>query len=322
MIALGSSAFAKRGWPATIENQRNGVRAACSGFAAVAARHQLVLSHSNRLGQELSIPDDFDTRTGADVHLDLVDAGAQGTIGYLIEQQLEGILPAEKAVATVLAMIEVDAKDTAFRHPTVPVGPIYSDEVARRLAHARGWSFRADRGGTRRVVPSPVPRRTFESRSISSLLDHGCVVICAAGGGIPVIHTLEGRISAVEAVIDNDRASSMLAREVGAELLIMATDTAGVCVGFGTVNQRVIRLANPRDLLREHLKEFGSASMRPKVRAACDFVLRTGRPASIGSLTDIQALMSGTGGTTISMDATDVQFEPETGEPMATMRFR
>jgi len=205
-------------------------------------------------------------------------------------------------------MIEVDPDDPAFADPSKPIGPLYDKSEADKLASERGWTFKADGDSMRRVVPSPVPRRIFEHRPIRWLLDQGCVVICAGGGGIPTAYRPGRELVGVEAVIDTDRASALLARDIEADMLIMATDAQAVFVGFGTPQQRAITTAGPDVLLTEYEAEFAAGSMLPKVVAACDFAKATGKPAMIGALADIDAMLAGTAGTRVTTEATGVTF--------------
>jgi len=158
-------------------------------------------------------------------------------------------------------------------------------------------------------VPSPVPQRIFEHRPIKWLLDHGCVVICAGGGGIPTAYRPGRQLVGVEAVIDKDRASALLARDVQADMLIMATDAPAAFIGFGTAAQRGIAAADPDALLAGYESEFAAGSMLPKVIAACDFAKASGKPAVIGALADIDAMLAGTAGTRVDTDVTGVVFD-------------
>ncbi len=160
----------------------------------------------------------------------------------------------------------------------------------------------------RRVVPSPAPVRIFEHRPIRWLLERGCVVICAGGGGIPTAYVADRQLVGVEAVIDKDHASGLLARDVDADILIMATDAPAAFVGFGTPKARAIAHADPDALLTEYKSEFAAGSMLPKIIAACDFARATDKPAVIGALADIDAMLAGTAGTRISTDVTGVVF--------------
>jgi carbamate kinase len=238
----------------------------------------------------------------------VLGAETQGMIGYLVEQELGNRLPFDKPLASLLTMIEVDPDDPAFTDPSKPIGPLYSAAEADKLAAERGWAFKPDGDSMRRVVPSPAPKRIFELRPIRWLLDRGCVVICAGGGGIPVAYRPGRQLTGVEAVIDKDRASALLAGDVGADLLIMATDAAAVFIGFGTPQQRAIAAANPDALLAGYEAEFAAGSMLPKVIAACDFARATGKPAVIGALADIDAMLAGTAGTRVTTAVTGVEF--------------
>jgi carbamate kinase len=241
--------------------------------------------------------------------LDVLDAQTEGMIGYIIEQELGNALPFEKHIATLLTMIEVDRNDPAFRNPTKPIGPMYAKEEADALAAEKGWAFKPDANGFRRVVPSPLPQRIFGIPAIRTLLDGGWVVICSGGGGIPTRYTDEpavpGRkLEGVEAVIDKDLASALLAADLEADALVIVTDVDAVYSGWGTPEQRAIRRATPEALGRS---EFAEGSMGPKVKAACTFVERTGRVAAIGSITETAALLRGEAGTTVAMDAAELE---------------
>jgi carbamate kinase len=181
---------------------------------------------------------------------------------------------------------------------------------ASALERERGWRFRPDGSHLRRVVPSPAPRRIFEHPQIAVLLSAGCVVICAGGGGIPVALDSEGRLEGVEAVVDKDHASALLAQDLGVEGLVMATDTPAAYLGFGTDDERAIVSAHPDLILAQHAAEFAAGSMLPKVSAACHFAKATGCPAVIGQLADIERLVTGGAGTRISIDTTGVDTVP------------
>ncbi len=230
--------------------------------------------------------------------LDVLGAQTEGMIGYMIEQELGNLLPAEVPFATILTMIEVDAHDPAFGDPTKFVGPVYADADADRLAAEKGWTFKRDGDRMRRVVASPEPRRIFEIRPIRWLLEHGTVVICAGGGGIPTtfVEGEERVLGGVEAVIDKDFASELLAREVDADLFVMATDVDGVYADWGTPGQRRLDRVTPAELRAER---FAAGSMGPKVDAAARFVEATGNRAAIGSLSDIERIVEGRAGTSV-----------------------
>jgi carbamate kinase len=292
----------------TAENQRANVGVACDHLAPIAEHHELIISHGN--GPQIGLL----ALEGAAYHevpespLDVLGAQTQGMIGYLVEQELGNRLPFDKPFASLLTMIEVDPDDPAFADPSKPIGPIYDKSEAEKLAAERGWTFKPDGDHMRRVVPSPVPKRIFEHRPIEWLLDQGCVVICAGGGGIPTAYRPGRELVGVEAVIDKDRASALLGRDVEADMLIMATDAQAVFVGFGTPQQRAITEANPDALLTEYQAEFAAGSMLPKVVAAADFAKATGKPAMIGALADIDAMLAGTAGTRVTTEVKGVTF--------------
>ncbi len=292
----------------TIENQRENVRVACDRMAPIGAQHELIISHGNGPQIGLLALEEAAYEEVPESPLDVLGAETQGMIGYLVEQELGNRLPFEKPLASLLTMIEVDPDDPAFTDPSKPIGPLYSRSGADKLAAERGWTFKPDGDHMRRVVPSPAPKRIFEHRPIKWLLERGCVVICAGGGGIPTAYRPGRQLVGVEAVIDKDRASALLARDIDADILIMATDAQAVFVGFGTPAQRAIAQADPDVLLAEHVSEFAAGSMLPKVIAACDFARATGKPAVIGALSDIDGMLAGTAGTRVATGVTGVVF--------------
>ena len=298
LVALGGNALLKRGEPMTAEVQRANVRTAARSLAPLAAHHQLVLSHGN--GPQVGLLA-LQAAAYKDVEpypLDVLGAQTEGMIGYLIEQELGNLLPPEVPFATLLTMIEVDAGDPAFDDPTKFVGPIYSDEEAAALTADKGWTFRRDGDHLRRVVPSPQPKRIFEIRPIKWLLEHGVLVICAGGGGIPTawVPGRDRTLGGVEAVIDKDLASALLARDLDADLFVMATDVDGVYADWGSPGQRRLARVTPEELLAQ---SFAAGSMGPKVDAAVRFVEATGKRAAIGALEDIEEIATGAAGTTV-----------------------
>jgi carbamate kinase len=314
VVALGGNALLRRGQPMTVENQRHNVGVACDRLAPIAERHELVVSHGNGPQIGLLALEEAAYEEAPDSPLDVLGAETQGMIGYLVEQELGNRLPFERPLASLLTMIEVDPDDEAFGDPTKPIGPLYNSADAAQLAAERGWTFKADGGSMRRVVPSPAPKRIFEHRPIRWLLEQGCVVICAGGGGIPTAYQPGRQLVGVEAVIDKDHASGLLARDLEADVLIMATDAPAVFMAFGTPHQRAVAQAHPDSLLAEHRGEFAAGSMLPKVLAACTFARATGKPAVIGALSDIDAMLDGTAGTRVSTDYTGVMFAPDSSD--------
>jgi carbamate kinase len=302
VVALGGNALLRRGEPLTAENQRANARVACEALAPLALEHKLVISHGNgpQVGL-LALQGAAYTEVAA-YPLDLLGAQTEGMIGYLIQQELGNVLPFEKHLATLLTQIEVDPDDPAFGNPTKPIGPVYTTEEAAALEQEKGWTFKPDGDSMRRVVPSPVPKRIFGLETIEVLLRDGAVVICAGGGGIPVMYTAEAvpagrRLVGIEAVIDKDLASALLAADLKADVLAIVTDVDGVYANWGTPEQRLISRATPEELVGS---EFAEGSMGPKVKAACRFAEETGGRAVIGSITDTQALIQGTAGTTVA----------------------
>jgi carbamate kinase len=283
----------------TAEAQRANVRSAAPGLAAVATDHQLVLSHGNGPQVGLLALQAAAYTEVAPYPLDMLGAQSEGMIGYVLEQELGNVLPTEVALATILTMVEVDADDPAFADPTKFVGPVYTLEEAERLAKEKEWTFKPDGDAWRRVVPSPEPRRIFEIRPIRWLLDRGVVLICAGGGGIPTMFEEDDtrRLVGVEAVIDKDLASGLLAHQVDADLLVMATDVDGVYVDWGEPGQHRLGRVTPAEL---RSTPFPAGSMGPKVEAACRFVEATGGRAAIGALTDIHDIVSGSAGTQVA----------------------
>jgi carbamate kinase len=298
VVALGGNALLKRGEPMTAEVQRDNVKTAAPALAAVARKHQLVLSHGN--GPQVGLLA-LQAAAFAEVEaypLDVLGAQTEGMIGYVLEQELGNLLPVEVPFATILTMVEVDPSDPAFGDPTKFVGPVYTKPQADELAGEKGWVFKPDGDAWRRVVPSPEPRRIFEIRPIRWLLDKDVVVICAGGGGVPTMFLPDAdrTLVGVEAVIDKDLASQLLARDVGADLFVMATDVDGVYIGWGTPEQRRLERVTPSEL-RE--LPFAAGSMGPKVEAAVRFVEGTGNRAAIGGLAEIEAIVDGDAGTQV-----------------------
>jgi carbamate kinase len=271
VIALGSHALLYRSGPMTTQVPRRNARVAAEAIAPLAAEHSIVVTHGNGPQGSL-LARQAESGHGAEpCSLDLLDASLQGMIGYLIQSELRNLLPPQTQVATVLTMITVDPDDLAFARPSTFVGPVYHQDASQMLAARKGWTFRRDGTAWRRVVPSPEPQQILEIKPITWLLEHGAVVICAGGGGIPSVHptSAPGQLVSAEAVIDEDLASEMIAEEVGADLFLMATDLDG------------------------------AGSMGPNTEAAARFAARTGKRAAIGSLADLPGIVAGTAGTNV-----------------------
>ena len=280
----------------TAENQRANVRRAAEALAPVAREHELVISHGNGPQVGLLALQAESGHDAARFPLDVLGAQTEGMIGYMIEQELGNLLPFEKPFATLLTMVEVDPADPAFRNPSKPIGPVYPEDEAKRLATERGWTVARDGNAWRRVVASPQPKRLFELRPVRWLLEKGTIVICGGGGGIPTVYGPDGKLHGVECVIDKDRVAALLAQQLDADFFVMATDVSAVSVGWGTPSAKAIRRASPAAIGKY---DFATGSMGPKVEAARDFAERTGKTAAIGALEDIPRILSGEAGTLV-----------------------
>jgi carbamate kinase len=303
VVALGGNALLQRGQPLSAENQRENARAACAALAPVAEGNDLVVSHGNGPQVGLLALQGSAYTEVEPYPLDVLGAQTEGMIGYILQQELGNQLPYDRRLASLLTLIEVDKDDPAFSNPTKPIGPIYTKEQADALAAEKGWAFKPDGDSYRRVVPSPIPQRIFGLEPIEWLLDAGAVVICAGGGGIPVMYVDEQvpagrRLVGVEAVIDKDLASALLAIDLKADALLIVTDVDAVYADWGTPEQHALRHVTPGEL---RSMDFASGSMGPKVKAACTFAEHGGGIAAIGSIHETQALLRGEAGTTVAM---------------------
>ena len=299
VTALGGNALLKRGEALTADNQRRNVRIAAEALAPVANQHQLVIGHGNGPQVGLLALQGAAYEKVETYPFDVLGAQTEGMIGYMIEQELGNLLPFERPFATLLTMIEVDPADPAFKDPTKFIGPVYDKAEADRLALEKNWVFKQDGDKWRRVVASPMPKRIFELRPIKWLLEHNAVVIAAGGGGIPTMYEKgkDRTLTGVECVIDKDFASELLARELNADLFVMLTDADAVYMDWGKPTQKAIRRASPTALEK---MSFAAGSMGPKVMAACKFAAATGKSAAIGALADLNKIIAGEAGTTVS----------------------
>lgn len=298
VVALGGNALLKRGQPLSAENQRANVKIAAKAvFGLIEAGHEVIISHGNGPQVGLLALQNAAYKDGGSFPLDVLSAESVGMIGYLIEQELGNLLPDGKLTATLLTQIEVDPDDPAFGEPSKPIGPVYSEEEALRFAADRGWVIGPDGGKFRRMVASPIPKRIFEIDVIQILVDQGVTVICAGGGGIPVIRRADGNFTGIEAVIDKDRASALLANQIGAHALLMLTDVDGVYLDWDTAKHRLISRITPANIRKE---TFASGSMGPKVEAAATFVAHGGTMAGIGRLEEAKLILEGRSGTIVA----------------------
>lgn len=297
VVALGGNALLRRGEPMTAEVQRANVRKAAAALADLARDHTVVVAHGNGPQVGLLALQAAAYKDVAPYPLDILGAESVGMIGYLVEQELANALPADTRLATLLTQIEVERDDPAFARPQKPIGPVYDDAEAARARSAHGWPMVEEvKGRWRRVVPSPLPKRITQIGAIRLLVDAGVIVVCAGGGGIPVIRNQDGELEGIEAVIDKDRAAGLLAGQLDADAFLMLTDVEAVYEGWGTPGQRAIREATPAML---SALSFQAGSMGPKVEAACAFAATRGRVAGIGRLEDARAILEGEAGTRV-----------------------
>ena len=303
LVALGGNALLKRGEPMTAEAQRTNIRVAAAALAPIAEQHELVISHGNgpQVGL-LALQASAYTEVEA-YPLDVLGAETEGMIGYMIEQELGNLLPADTPLATLLTMIEVAHDDPAFEDPTKFVGPVYDDDRAAELAAEKGWIFKRDGDRMRRVVASPVPRRIFELRPIKWLLEQGTVVICAGAAGSRR-RGPRARIACSPASRPSSTRTSPASSSPGSSTPTCSSwpPTSTPCTTAGARRtQRKLTDVTPEELRRG---TYAAGSMGPKVAAAAQFVEHTGRRAAIGSLADIEQIVDGTAGTNVVATAT------------------
>lgn len=256
----------------------------------------LVVTHGNgpQIGELEQAAEGREQRS-----LDVLGAETEGLLGYQIEQELSNQQSNSDRVVTLLTRVEVDLNDPAFAEPTKPIGPWLAPDMAEQLAKRHNWQFIENAGRCRRIVPSPRPENIIQADAVNKLLDSGYSVICTGGGGIPVYRQQSGRLVGVEAVIDKDYASSLLARQLGVRTLYLVTDVAGVYSGWDTPDESLLDSTTPEAL---RAMELPPGSMGPKVEAACDFVEATGNRACIGALAQLEELLEQKAGTWIEMN--------------------
>jgi carbamate kinase len=299
VVALGGNALLKRGEPMTAEAQHTNVRIAAAALADLARDHQIIVAHGNGPQVGLMALHAASFAPENPWPLDVLGAETEGMIGYLIEQELMNALPPGTDCATLLTRVEVDPKDPAFDQPTKPIGPVYSAEEGRLIRTEHHWSMVAEAaGGLRRVVPSPLPIAILNIAPIRLLTEAGVCVICAGGGGIPVVRGKNGKMEGVEAVIDKDRTAALLAKVLNADVLLMLTDVAAVFRDWGGPDQMAIDQITPDGL---DAISFAAGSMGPKITAACDFVRAGGKMAGIGRLQDARAIVEERAGTRVCL---------------------
>ena len=303
LIALGGNALLRRGEALSADNQLHNINTAAAQLARVAKKHDVILTHGNGPQVGLLALQAAAYTAVAPYPLDVLGAESQGMVGYLLEQALANLLPPSRQVVSLITRVEVALDDNAFAHPTKPIGPMYTQQEAERLAMQNKWTIAADgppdKGGFRRVVASPRPLRVLNIQALIALVNSGALVIAAGGGGIPVVreaanHTLAG----VEAVIDKDLTAGLLAVALKVDCLLIATDVKAVFMDWGRASQYAIGRTTPA-FLQSHA--FASGSMAPKVEASCSFVNQSSKRAVIGSLENIEAMLAGDAGTQITL---------------------
>jgi carbamate kinase len=293
VVALGGNALGR----GTAAEQLATLRNACAVLAPLVREGEVVVTHGNgpQVGNEL-----LRQERAADevppLPLYLAVAQTQAEIGALIEAELSAA--ASRPVACLLTHVRVDPDDPAFGHPTKPIGPFYGEDEARALGRDRGWQLVDDAGrGFRRVVPSPRPLDVVELEAIRALVASGAIAVACGGGGIPVV-SRNGHLKGVDAVIDKDRASALLAGRLGAERLVILTEVPAVYRRFRKSNQEEIRTLSIEEA-EALLPELAAGSMRPKVESAVEFA-RGGGETLITSFDALAAALEGTAGTTVS----------------------
>ncbi|KUM73257.1 carbamate kinase [Streptomyces curacoi] len=300
VVALGGNALLHRGERPDADVQRANTVRVATAIAALAHDHDLVVTHGNTPQLDLlAAQSTADAALTAPYPLDLLGAQTQGVIGTLLARALHDVLPGRRVV-TLVTHTRVRVDDPAFAHPTELVGPVYPEKPARFLAERHGWHMAEDRHGWRRVVPAPSPERILEADTVRALLESGTLVVCAGGGGIPVVADwATGALHGVDAVVDKDLAAARLAEDLKADFLLVLTDVPNVYAGYGTPDQRPVLDATPAELRDAH---YPVESMGPKAEAAARFVENTGHLAAIGALDAAYEIVHGRSGTLVRPD--------------------
>ena len=310
VVALGGNALLKRGEPMTAQNQSANIRLAAEQLAKVKPKNELIISHGN--GPQVGLLALQHAAYYAQDNkiepypLDVLVSQTVGMIGYMLQQELTNLLPATPT-QTLVTQVIVDEHDPAFSKPSKPIGQVYTQAEAEKLAAEKGWTVMPDGQYYRRAVPSPKPQYVTGINAVKALLAQDHIVICGGGGGVPCVKNAQGQLTGVEAVVDKDLATAVIANHLNADLFIIATDVNAACVNFQKEGERKIAKANPAAL--EALSaEFAAGSMGPKVQAVINFVKATGKDAAIGSLADIEDIVAGKSGTRVSLSANEVVF--------------
>lgn len=310
VVALGGNALLKRGEPMTAQNQSANIRLAAEQLAKVKPKNELIISHGNgpQVGL-LALQHAAYYAQDSKIEpypLDVLVSQTVGMIGYMLQQELTNLLPATPT-QTLVTQVIVDEHDPAFSKPSKPIGQVYTQAEAEKLAAEKGWTVMPDGQYYRRAVPSPKPQDVTGINAVKALLAQDHIVICGGGGGVPCVKNAQGQLTGVEAVVDKDLATAVIANQLDADLFIIATDVNATCVNFQKEGERKIAKANPAAL--EALSaEFAAGSMGPKIQAVINFVKATGKDAAIGSLADIENIVAGKAGTRVSLSVDEVVF--------------
>ena len=310
VVALGGNALLKRGEPMTAQNQSANIRLAAEQLAKVKPKNELIISHGNgpQVGL-LALQHAAYYAQDSKIEpypLDVLVSQTVGMIGYMLQQELTNLLPATPT-QTLVTQVIVDEHDPAFSKPSKPIGQVYTQAEAEKLAAEKGWTVMPDGQYYRRAVPSPKPQDVTGINAVKALLAQDHIVICGGGGGVPCVKNAQGQLTGVEAVVDKDLATAVIANQLDADLFIIATDVNAACVNFQKEGERKIAKANPAAL--EALSaEFAAGSMGPKVQAVINFVKATGKDAAIGSLADIEDIVAGKAGTRVSLSVDEMVF--------------
>ncbi len=300
LIALGGNALIKKGQAGTAEQQFKNLELPMKQIARLSREYKIVITHGNgpQVGNLLLQQESCDQVPK--MPLEIIGAMTQGQIGYMLESSLDTALmeigiSEEQQFVTIITYVVVDEKDPAFDNPTKPIGPFYSQEEAAGLSYRLAKTDK----GYRRVVASPRPLAIVERREIKKLIEMDFIVICCGGGGIPVIRK-ERKFRGVEAVIDKDLASSVLAREIEADIFVIVSDVKGAGINWGRTDQRILGKVGLVEIQKYmDQSEFPAGSMGPKIQAICEFYKATGKRGIICHLEDIRRAIAGKAGTEI-----------------------
>ncbi|MBY8087692.1 carbamate kinase [Vibrio fluvialis] len=297
VVALGGNALLRRGEPLEADVQRHNIEIAAKTISEIAKEYNVVLVHGNGPQVGLLALQGLEYKKVNPYPLDVLGSETQGMIGYMLMQEFKNLLP-ERNVTCMLTQMSVDPNDPAFANPTKPIGPVYEEAEAREMAEKYHWTVKPDGKYFRRVVPSPQPTGIIEHEAITQLIDAGHLVICTGGGGIPVKRE-NGKLVGVEAVIDKDMSAAFLAKQIGADALLILTDADAVYLDWGKPTQTALRNTTPDELAKY---QFDAGSMGPKIEASCEFIRKGGTVVGIGALQDGLRILEGKAGTNITRD--------------------